>query len=301
MIWHEKTTIMKANFIKIPKMSDVSFSFRAFRQPNVNSSWHFHEELELIHILHGHGTQFIGDHIQRFQADDIILLGSNLPHFWRYDEDVLSEKDTIYSTNIHFNQHLWGQGFMEMPENTLLKKMMEESKRGLLLKGALRNQVATWMEKIQASEGTFRLIHLLECLTFISLDHGTEVIPLASVGFEHQTSMTEDDRINAIYDFAFKHFKEPISLAMVAHEVGFAPSAFCRYFKSKTGKSFTEFITEFRVSQACKLLIEGKINNKQICYESGFHNTSSFHKHFKLITGMSPQNYQNLFIKSKTS
>ncbi|MDX2301973.1 MAG: AraC family transcriptional regulator [Microscillaceae bacterium] len=287
---------MKANLLKIPHTPDASFLLRQFKSPNINSQWHFHEEIELIHFHQGCGTQFMGDHIMRFQADDIILIGSNLPHFWRYDENPAYEEDSIYSTAIHFKEHLWGRHFMEMPENKLLKKTIEKSERGLLLKGGIRKQVADLIEKIKRSEGTFRLVYLLECLAVISSDRGDEAIPLASLGFQHQSSRSEHERINAIYDFAFENFKEHIPLRIIAEKAGFAPSAFCRYFKSKTGKSFTEFILELRVSYACKLLIEGKMNNKEICFESGFNNSSSFHKHFRLITGMSPQSYRESFI-----
>ncbi|HEY0246136.1 MAG TPA: helix-turn-helix domain-containing protein, partial [Mucilaginibacter sp.] len=69
------------------------------------------------------------------------------------------------------------------------------------------------------------------------------------------------------------------------------------YFKSRTRKTYTQFINEIRVWHACKLLLENKINVKQICYESGFHNFASFHKYFKSITGKSPLIYQKTFFK----
>lgn len=288
---------MKPHLLKIPPVSDASFSFRQFRQSNINSRWHYHPEIELIKIHNGSGTQFVGDNIKRFQADDIILIGSNLPHFWRYDEDALPKEDTLYSTVIHFTTHLWGERFMDMPENFKIKYLMDKTARGLLLTGKVRSNVAILMEKIKVSEGTYRLIYLLECLATIASGNDNEVIPLTSLGFEHQSSISEQERINAIYDYSFKNFKEKIPLETIASEIGFAPSSFCRYFKSKTGKSFTDFILELRVGHACKLLHENKLNVKQICYESGFNNFSSFHKHFKTITGLSPQNYQKSYLK----
>ena len=76
-----------------------------------------------------------------------------------------------------------------------------------------------------------------------------------------------------------------------------SPNSFCRYFKSRTRKTYTQFISEIRVGHACKLLIEDSMNVKQICYESGFHNFASFHKHFKIITGKSPLNYQKSYLQ----
>ena len=287
---------MKAQLLKIPQISDASFSVRQYKQSNINSRWHFHPEIELIRIHNGSGTQFMGDNIRRFEADDIVLVGSNLPHFWRYDEENEIIEDKIYSTVIHFTEQLWGERFFHLPENLMIKNVLEKSKRGLLLKGNTRNKVANLMEKIRLSEGTYRLIYLLESLAVISVGNQAEITPLTSLGFEHQSSVSEQERINIIYDYSFKNFKERIPLETIAAEIGFAPSSFCRYFKSKKGKSFTDFILELRVGHACKLLHENKLNVKQICYDSGFNNFSSFHKHFKAITGFSPQNYQKSYI-----
>jgi AraC-like DNA-binding protein len=287
---------MKAQLLKIPQVSDGSFTIREFKQSNINSKWHYHPEIELIRIHHGIGTQFMGDNIKRFEADDIVLVGSNLPHFWRYDEEQNLGEEILFSTVIHFSEKLWGEHFIDLPENFSIKNMFEKSKRGLLLKGNTRNKVAILMEKIKISEGTYRLIYLLESLLIISIGNNEEVLPLASIGFEHQSSDYEHERINKIYDYSFKNFKERIPLETIAAEIGLAPSSFCRYFKSKTGKSYTDFILELRVGHACKLLHENKLNVKQICYESGFNNFSSFHKHFKVITGFSPQNYQKSYI-----
>lgn len=83
----------------------------------------------------------------------------------------------------------------------------------------------------------------------------------------------------------------------MASVANISPNSFCRYFKSRTRKTYTQFISEIRVGHACKLLIEDSMNVKQICYESGFHNFASFHKHFKMITGKSPLTYQKSYLQ----
>ncbi len=290
---------MKPHLLKVPGGPDHSFTFRQFRQANLNSRWHFHPEIELIRIHRGGGTQFMGDHIQRFSAGDIVLVGSNLPHFWRYDEELVESEteSALCSTVIHFTGNLWGDRFLQLPENKLLTGVLERAQRGLLLRGQTRNRVAGLMEKIRQAEGTYRLIHLLECLVAMAVGTAEDLVPLASLGFRHQPSAAEHERINAIYEYAFRHFREKIPLETIAAEVGLVPSAFCRYFKSKAGKPFSSFVLELRVGHACKLLLENHLNNKQICFESGFNNFTSFHKHFKAVTGLSPQSYQKSYAR----
>jgi AraC-like DNA-binding protein len=289
---------MKAHLLKIPNISDSSFSFRQFKQSNINNRWHFHPEIELIRIHQGSGTQFMGDSIKRFESGDVVLVGSNLPHFWRYDEEEKREDDGVYATVLHFTASLWGDRFMNMPENILIKTLLQKSKRGLLLRGKTQTMVADFLDKINTAQGTYRLIHLLECLVAMAIAPSEELIPLSSLGFEHQSSEAELDRINMIYDYTFKNFRERIPLETIAAMVNLVPSSFCRYFKSKTGKSYTDFILEIKVGHACKLLHENKMSIKLVCFESGFNNFTSFHKHFKTITGLSPQNYQkSYFVK----
>lgn len=287
---------MKPQLIKVPMSQNASFLFRQFNLTNVNSHWHYHTEIELIKIHNGTGTQFVGDNIVRFNAEDIVLIGSNLPHFWRYDEDSFTKTDVLRSTVIHFSENLWGERFKELPENILFKNLLERAKRGLLLRGNTKNIVSELMQKIGASDNTYRFIFLLECLVVIATGSESDVVPLALPGFQYQPSEIEHDRINTIYEYSIQNFKERIPLEVIASEIGLTPSSFCRYFKSKMGKSYTDFILELRVGHACKLVLENKLNIKQICYESGFNNFTSFHKHFKAITGFSPQNYQKSYI-----
>jgi AraC-like DNA-binding protein len=279
--------------LKILNRADNSFSYTEFTLPNINSKWHYHPEIELIQIHEGSGTQFMGDNIKHFKAGDIVLVGSNLPHFWRYDEVAdATSTDHHYSTVIHFTEKLWGENFLEMPENVQLNDLINKAKRGLLIQGETRDRVSKLIKQIGQVKGTYRLIHLLECLAIIA--DSQEFLYLSSLGFQYNASTVENERINAIYEYCFTHYLEKIPLDKIASEVGLVPSSFCRYFKSKTGKNFTKFILELKIGHACKMLMESDSSIKKICYDSGFNNFVSFHKHFKSITGMSPQNYQKL-------
>jgi transcriptional regulator GlxA family with amidase domain len=116
--------------------------------------------------------------------------------------------------------------------------------------------------------------------------------------FKNEFSGLENDRINVVYDYSFTNFKRKIELEEIAAVAGISPNSFCRYFKSRTKKTYSQFIIEIKVGYACKLLIDNKYSVKQICYESGFNNFASFHKYFKLITNKSPLDYKREFITS---
>jgi AraC-like DNA-binding protein len=281
---------MKPKLLKVPKTPAHSFSVREDRNPFINNRWHYHAEVELIFFHQGSGTQFVGDHIQRFQPGDIILVGSNLPHYWRYDNAHFSEEgQPVHSTVIHFSENFWGAPFLELPETKPIRHLLDKARRGILASTKEEGRIAGLVEKIRTAEGVNRIVALIECLSaFAGSDH---LQVLSSIGFRPDFSESENDRINAIYDYTFRHFNKQIYLDQVAAVAGLVPNSFCRYFKSRTGKTYTQFLTEIRVGHACKLLIDNRVSIKQLCYESGFNNFTCFHKNFRMITGKSPQLY----------
>lgn len=289
---------MKAQLLKVPHKTEYSFNARKDMIPNINNRWHYHEEIELIYFHKGSGTQFIGDNIQHFKAGDIVLVGSNLPHYWKYDDVHFMEKENgkPFSSVIHFYENFMGEPFLDLPECKAVKVLLEKAKRGLLINSPATKKIAPLIESVFQAEGLNRIIALLKCL--IAFSEAEKCTTLSSMGFTYSFSTAEHDRINAIYNYTIRHFNEKICLKEIANIANLAPNSFCRYFKLKTGKTYYNFLTEIRIGYACKLLLDDKQSVKQICYESGFDNFSCFHKSFKKITGKSPQDYKNEYLVS---
>lgn len=288
---------MRPHLLKVPQsLPQHSFSVRRDLVPDINNRWHYHPEIELIHFKKGAGTQFIGDSITRFKHGDVVLIGAHLPHYWRFDNEYFTENAALHpdSRVAHFKEDFWGAGFLDLPENVKIKALLEKAARGLLINGKTKQEVIHLLEELLEAEGTERLILLLRVLETIAISN--QVQQLSSIVFKHQQEASENDRINNIYDYSLKNFHRKIQLEEISAIANISPHSFCRYFKSRTRKTFSQFLIEIRVGHACKLLIENNRSIKQLCYESGFNNFTSFHKYFKKITGKSPLAYQKEFI-----
>jgi AraC-like DNA-binding protein len=288
---------MKPQLLKVSNDLVHSFSSRQDKVPYVNNHWHYHPEVELIYFKHGNGTRFIGDSIQHFKSGDVYLLGTHLPHYWRFDDVYFEDEANNHAdvSVIHFCEDFWGATFLQLSENLPIRNILEKSKQGIEVTGADKLQVGKLIESIIYAEGPKKIMLLMEALMNISTSKQTKVI--SSIGSRVDFASSENDRINAIYNYAIANFKNKIQIEEMAEVANISPNSFCRYFKSRTRKTFSQFINEIRVGHACKLLIENKLNLKQICYESGFHNFTSFHKYFKSITGKSPLMYQKTVFK----
>jgi AraC-like DNA-binding protein len=289
---------MKPQLLKVSPGPAHSFSVRQDLVPHFNNRWHYHPEVELIHFKKGEGTQFVGDSIKHFGDGDVVLIGAHLPHYWRFDDSYFKE-DATGTADVrvaHFCENFWGDFFLQLPENKAIKTVLEKARRGIKITGKTKKIVADILEKMLVSEGSERIILLMEAL--IAIAGCTQITVLSSMGFKHNTDNVENDRINAIYEYSLANFKNKIHLEEIASIANISPSSFCRYFKSRTRKTYSQFLIEIKVGYACKLLIENKVIIKQLCYESGFNNFASFHKYFKMITGKSPLTYQKEFMHS---
>ncbi|MDB5119292.1 MAG: AraC family transcriptional regulator [Sphingobacteriales bacterium] len=289
---------MKPQLLKFNNQPTCSFSIRRDRVPMMNNCWHYHPEIELIHVLDGSGTHYIGDSVNNFLPGDIVMIGSNLPHYWRFDRNYLKDEspDLTDIRVIHFCDDFWGEDFLMLPENKVLVSLFEKAKRGLIIHGTHKHEIQSIMQKMLEVEGTKRIILLIEALLLIE---DSEAKILSSIAFINDIKETENDRINSIYDFTFNNFNRKFSIKEVADAASISDNYFCRYFKLRTKKTYSQFITEVRIGHACKLLIENKMSIKQVCFESGFQNFSSFHKFFKLITSQTPLEYQKGFLPVK--
>jgi AraC-like DNA-binding protein len=287
---------MRPQLLKVCKEPQYSFSVRQDLVPYVNNRWHYHTEVELIHFKEGEGTQFIGDSIQKFKAGDVVLVGSNLPHYWRFDDSYFEEesKEKADVRVAHFCENFWGSQFLQLPENVHIRGLLDKAKRGLQITGKPRQKVAELLEALLQTDNNYRIILLMEALNLIA--ECKQLQTLSSIGFKYDLVENEKDRINAVYDYSIKNFKRNIQLEEIASIANISPNSFCRYFKSRTRKTYSQFLIEIRVGHACKLLIENNLSIKQLCYESGFNNFTSFHKYFKLITSKSPLTYQKEFM-----
>ncbi|WP_426328667.1 AraC family transcriptional regulator [Pedobacter sp. R-06] len=292
---------MKPQLLKVSTAPTQSFSVRRDLIPHMNNKWHYHPEIELIHLKKGVGTQFIGDNIKSFRSGDIVLVGPHLAHYWRFDDSYFKDQSKARADVrvAHFSENFWGDQFLNLPENKAIKSLLESSRRGLQVNGKIKAKVADLLEKMLVSDGSARIILLMEALNLIA--NCTNTVKLSSIGFKQDYDETANIKINAIYNFTLENFRRKIHLEEIANVAVISPNSFCRYFKSKTGKTYSRFLTEIKVGHACRLLIENKLNIKQLCYESGFNNMASFHKYFKITTGKSPLSYQREFISQRTN
>lgn len=87
-------------------------------------------------------------------------------------------------------------------------------------------------------------------------------------------------------------YTEKMYIEDLAKEANMNPQYFCRFFKANTGKTIVDFINQYRIEQATKLLKNGDKKISDICFEVGFDNFSYFIKKFKEYENVTPNQYK---------
>lgn len=288
---------MRAPLRKELNVPSASFTTIELVESHFDPNWHFHPHYQLFTVLEGTGTRFIGDDIRHFEAGDTVFLGPNIPHLWRSDRAYFEGNSELKTHGIvvYFTEDFLGEGFFDKPEMHVLKQLLDKGLRGLDIKGGARQMVQESLKKIAAGQGFEAILELLS--TLHQLSNTSEVAYITGVGYVNTHKVSETERMQRVYEYVMKHFKEEIRLQEVSALANMTEAAFCRYFKSRTNKTFSDFVSEIRIGYACKLLVQEKYSVTQICYESGFNTVSNFNRQFKNLTGKSPLQYQKVYMR----
>lgn len=104
--------------------------------------------------------------------------------------------------------------------------------------------------------------------------------------------------VKDIVAYIDEHYASQLTLDGLSGHFHLNKSYFCQLFKSKTGMSFTEYLSDVRLTKARLLLRQGEMTVSQVCEAVGFQNFSYFCKCFKANTGMTPTAYSRMFLNA---
>ena len=97
-------------------------------------------------------------------------------------------------------------------------------------------------------------------------------------------------------DFAVRYihdnFTNPITVLEIADLLGVSQPYLFRIFKNATGKAPKQYLNDYRLLQAKKLLTETSMSITEIARSVGYEDVLAFSKFFSAKTGTSPRSYR---------
>jgi len=262
--------------------------------PYIPTPLHYHPHYELVWIKKGVGIRIVGDHIDQFKEGDMVLLGPNLPHVWENDK-IYYEGDPDLKVDVfvvHFMDNII-DNLLQFPELIGIKNTLQESQRGLRIIGEVNVKLGKVIEELFLSSSIQRVILFLQI--FQLLQDTQETTLLSSAGFAHFFNEEKSDRLRKIYEFIGKNFNRNIQIEEISSVACMSPTAFCRYFKQKTGQSFVSYLNNFRLGYAKNLLNSNEYKISTVAEMCGFQDISYFNRMFKQKNDMTPTEYIQSF------
>ena len=117
----------------------------------------------------------------------------------------------------------------------------------------------------------------------LPMDHGEEE---GGAGRMAQTAETMREYIR-------NNYMKEISMQDAARVMNYSDAYFCKLFKQCFDQNFTSYLTNFRISEAKKLLRNRNASVKDVSLQVGYYDSNYFAKVFKRITGVIPSEYRD--------
>jgi AraC-like DNA-binding protein len=284
---------MKLIEIRLTQEHDKSFIFQYDKNAPF-PQWHNHPEYELVLVLKGRGRRQAGDSIERFEDNDLILMGPYLPHEWCCDPEYTTSQNKYLGecVAIQFDQSFIGSLFFHLPENKPLQQILMDAAMGCKFSTATGNTIIPIMKKMVNMDDTDRLYALFSIFQVLAKTKKYET--LSSPNFIETFRNENNEGLKKCVQYILQNFQGNISKSKMLELSHMSSTAFLDLFKKTYRMTFIEYLLKIRIGYACRLLIEDSKSISAVSNESGFDNISNFYRHFKKIKKVTPAEYKTL-------
>ncbi|NLN42022.1 MAG: AraC family transcriptional regulator [Clostridiales bacterium] len=235
--------------------------FHFFSLKNYQFPFHFHRAYELIYINKGQLSIYVDENEYLLNQNDLAFVFTNQIHAFK-------TIDCSEITVILFSPELIGyfyrnyKGFI--PDNNVLHLEMNLD---------LDNLSSIYSQK----SFLYDICHkLIDQKSFVPVRHSSQTKVLYKILL-----------------FIEQNYSKECSLKTVAQCLNYDYQYLSKLFSQRMNMTFTEYLNNYRISQACYLLNNSTLSIGEIALNCGYDNLRTFHRNFKKIIGMSPKEYRS--------
>ena len=259
---------------------------------------HWHPEFELHVILSGSAEYKINGTSYIIEKGCGIYIASTVVHMAKsLEKNTTGYNITIspdfLSTLIRYTncEQYTAPLFTHQPESLLITP---DRKEGFHILDSLRK-----MHDTDSSHTAYDL-YFLEYFIRI-LRNLLALFPKSTENAEDNSKLFRKERMKDMIDYIHQNYTKSITIQDIATAANISKSECYRCFNEFSEMTPTDYINKFRLQQAAHLLITSDKSMSDICYQTGFNNTSYFAKKFKEHYNQSPNSYRADKIQSRDS
>lgn len=286
--------------LKILNFSESLLLFHERMNDEIPFEWHYHPEFELVLIVKGHGSWFIGNSVKKYGPGDLILIGSNIPHGWHSACGSGTQPEEHLSIILQFRESLLTYPLFHTQDMEPVRSLLERSGNGLVFGPTVcGKRAAKKLRSFPELSPGRRLIEFLSVL--MDLAEETSASQLSTGPAMPPCRPVDRQRIETIVRYLQSHYTDEIDFVDLARHIGMDQTALCRFFRRVTGSTMTAYVNELRVSAASQMLRDTDLSILDIGFRVGFGNYSNFNRQFQRIKGYSPRVLRDQFPAARIS
>lgn len=277
---------MKVLPFKIPKPAKANLVIQVDHERVFYDKLHQHEEIQVSYLREGYGKLLVNDNVFSYRPGDIFVVGSEVPHLFRSEP---RGEEVSHMISFFLTEDAFGSDFFQKKELRVLQPFFERSSQGMVIRSQ-EHELHSHFEHLPEKEDFEQFLAVLGLLKALSLIPGET---MSRFHFKKGITAADGERLQVVFDRVIRNFREPISLEEIASSVYMTPNAFCRYFKTRTNKTFFEYLIAVRIEHACELLISDReLSVADVAFACGFRTLSHFNKKFRQLQGVTPVMYR---------
>ena len=249
-------------------------------------SLHAHDALELTLVERGTGLRWVGGRIETFEAGDLVLLGPRLPHQWQTRGP---QPEGAWATVL---QLMPTPQLAALPEWRSLAPLLTRAGQGLALQGEPHTRAMRALHALPESSGMALLGGALGLLGELAeASEGLRAIDPVAPQLQGR-EQPQQRRLEALLAWVQRHLGAELRTADAAALLHVSPAAFSRSFQRLVGRSFTDYVNELRVAEACVQLRRSDRPIAEVAEACGFLTLSHFNAQFRQRVGETPRGYR---------
>lgn len=266
--------------------------------PNVPPHWH--AEFEISLITEGSANYKFGTEDYITSADDIIIIAPNTLH-----SIVPINGEEQVSDTIVFHLDLAG---FSSPDRCTIKYLQP------LFSGeyGVVNHISSQHKSYGAVRECFDELYSLISRKppFYELELKSMLLELFRLMYVHELVLTfqetnshihQNELIANILRYIDENYRSDLSIHSIAAEFCLSDVHFMNYFRKTSGMTCNRYITETRLRESARMLLNTNLSVSEICFECGFRNLSNFNRRFREYYSVTPSEYKKMLQKNDTS
>jgi AraC-like DNA-binding protein len=257
------------------------------QQPGLMQRPHRHNEVELNYLEKGAIVYLSGGKRIEIHAGQVAIFWAAIPH-----QMIHIEEDTLF---------YW----ITIPFATFLQWRLpdifaQHVIRGQFVLCTTQSHIASplhlfkqWQADLQKESTEYQRIVQLEIEAHLRrLALSGSITPISYATMTGSSVVEELNKVEKIACFIADHYTEPLHIDDIAQIVHLHPNYAMTLFRKHLGLSIIDYMTQYRLAHAQRLLITSNANASTIALEAGFGSVSRFYTAFKQVYGQAPGAYR---------